>query len=220
MLTGKGIQRYSCTNMAEVFSISGAGSEPTCPAGWAPTPNGNCGASVAGCAPNMRVGNSCRSPLALALQNALVSLGRAVNDPQLKALKIDGFIGPATQKAVNQAFTTHIGAGQATPDLRTGKILLEQVAENAKTLTQILATEVQRRGAKVLPLQMQALPTSVPTAQVKADAMRIPAMPSNALWGLVGLMGLSAGVGYHLLRKQEGKAPSRRKQTPGVYAVA
>lgn len=181
--------------MAEVVSISGAALGATaCPTGWQVTPNGNCGAPSQGCAPNMKVGNACRDPRALALQTALVSMGRTIKDSALSSLAIDGFIGPKTTAAVNRAFTTHIGSGQAPAVFRTGKLQIDQVAEQATTLTDLVKAEVQRRGGVLAPIPAQPLPQVVPQQVVQAEALR--PRPSNALWALVGLNAVAAGTGF------------------------
>jgi hypothetical protein len=84
------------------------------------------------------------------LQLALVTLGKQTGSAKLKAIKVDGAIGPATVAAVNWAFTNHIGAGQAAAQYRTGKLPLDYVKGNASVLAALIETEIKRRGGKVV----------------------------------------------------------------------
>lgn len=189
--------------MAEVFTISGPAfrggfGAAACPTGWQITPNGNCGAPVSGCPSSMKYGTSaCRSQTAVTLQNALRGLGLAVGDPVLKALAVDGFIGPNTTAAVNRAFTMHIGPGQADAVYRTGVLTAGEVAGMAPVLTHLVATEVARRGA-VIPDQPTLRPpssTSVPTSETPVlEAGTLP----NAAWFLAGAMALLSATGAYL----------------------
>lgn len=198
--------------MAEVFLISGAGYSNgagsfgaginPCPSGWEVTPNGNCGAPFSGCSPTSRVGKACRSPKALQLQTALAALGRTVADQALAGLPADGFVGPATVAAVNRAFTTHIGSGQAAARYRTGKLTQAQVANEADTITGIIGAEVLRRGAK-LPAPVAtageqpgpARPST--TANVPVPTAVAPAGNRRAGWALLGLSAVAAGLGFY-----------------------
>jgi lysozyme family protein len=82
------------------------------------------------------------------LQSALVTLGKTVVSAQLKAIKVDGALGPKTVAAVNWAFTHHIGSGQAPAGVRTGNLTLEYVKGHAPTLSSLIEAEIKRRGAK------------------------------------------------------------------------
>jgi len=82
------------------------------------------------------------------LQNALRLLARAARDGSLM-VGVDGRPGPRTVAAVNNAFTRHIGAGQAPAALRTGRLTAADVAKNAQTLGVLALTEVKRRRAAV-----------------------------------------------------------------------
>lgn len=201
--------------MAEVFSISGASLGATaCPVGWQATPNGNCGAPAAGCPSNMRLGAACRSAAAIALQNAVRALGRQVGDPVLAALAVDGFVGPKTTEAVNRAFTTHIGSGQAPADVRTGALSLTDVATRAPQLTQLASAEVVRRGGAVpAPPAMKATPAAAKAATGE-DLAPIAGDYPNALWALVGLNALAAVTGaWGVYRRNRGEPvymPARR----------
>jgi lysozyme family protein len=81
----------------------------------------------------------------LALQKALVNLGKTVGSAKL-AVTADGVLGPKTVTAVNWAFINHLGAGQAPAQYRTGKLTLANVNASAATLTQLIVTEIKRRG--------------------------------------------------------------------------
>lgn len=189
--------------MAEVFTISGPSfgdfGAAACPVGWDTTPNGNCGAPVAGCPVNMQFGGACRSPAAVALQNALMALGQVVGDPTLKALQVDGFVGPLTTAAVNRAFTMHIGAGQAPANLRTGALSMADVSAMLPSMTPIVATEVARRGASVPPARtFQAQQPATPreagasTAVAPVGAENLP----KSAWFLVAGVGLASLAGF------------------------
>ena len=88
--------------------------------------------------------------IAKRLQLALVTLGKQTGSAQLKAIKIDGALGPASAAAVNWAFTKHIGAGQAPAQYRTGKLPLDYIKGNASTLASMIEAEIKRRGGKVV----------------------------------------------------------------------
>lgn len=81
------------------------------------------------------------------LQAALATLGKVTGSAQLKAVKVDGAIGPKTVAAVNWAFTNHIGSGQAPAQYRTGKLTQTQVLSDIENLTGLINTEVKRRGS-------------------------------------------------------------------------
>jgi peptidoglycan hydrolase-like protein with peptidoglycan-binding domain len=180
--------------MAEVYTISGA-DEPRyapCPAGWQVTPNGNCGAPGGG-----------RAPAAIALQNALRALGAVVGDPVLKAVAADGYIGPTTTAAVNRAFTSHVGSGQATARYRTGGLTQVQVANEAAALAMVITAEIQRRGAPA-PAPPTSLAPAAPQQKFVAEigpAVLEPSGPPVALWALVGLLGLGIAGGAYVAWK-------------------
>ena len=68
-----------------------------------------------------------RSNAAVAqLQTALNALSTATRDRSI-ALTADGVAGPATVRAVNRAFTVHIGPGQAPATFRTGTVPLTTI---------------------------------------------------------------------------------------------
>lgn len=184
---------------AEVYSISGAfAGDGQCPEGWAVTPAGNCGAPMGNCPPKfMTRHKACRDPRALLLQNALFSLGRTVGDQELAALAVDGFVGPKTTAAVNKAFTTHVGPGQAGADLRSGTLSQADVAANAQQLAQILTGEIQRRGGQLT----QKPPKTPAPGDVDVDIGPAQIEPRAgtplAVWALLGLNALTLGVGLY-----------------------
>lgn len=187
--------------MAEVYSISGAEGfgAAACPVGWEGTPHGNCGAPVAGCPTNMQYGGACRSPAAVQLQNALVALGQVAGDPVLKALQIDGFIGPLTTDAVNRAFTMHIGAGQAPAGFRTGTLTMADVAAAVMPYMQTVAAEVARRGA-VVPAA-RSFKANVPATprEASASSMVEPLGTENlpkSAWFLVAGVAAASVAGF------------------------
>lgn len=201
------------SDMAEVYTISGSGfgylGAAACPTGWQDTPHGNCGAPVAGCPSNMKFGTgACRSQSAIALQNALKALGRAVGgDPALMALAVDGFVGPNTTAAVNRAFTTHIGAGQAPAQFRTGALSMADVAAAASTLAGLVSTEVARRGGSVPNAPTLRPPSSV----AHATSSELPVLPADSggeggNWYLVSAMALLTGLGVYSEMRGSGRS--------------
>ena len=190
--------------MAEVFTISGPGgfgqAAASCPVGWQQTPNGNCGAPVAGCPPELRLGNACRSPAAIQLQNALKALGKTVGDPALVGLAVDGFIGPGTTAAANRAFTTHLGAGQATARFRTGVLTQSQVANEAALMASVISAEVARRSGTV-PAPPVFRPSPVVATAPATQPYTAPATGGQAspagLWGVVALSSVAAATGFY-----------------------
>jgi len=184
--------------MAEVFTISGSGFGATasCPPGWEVTPNGNCGAPSAGCAPADKLGKACRSAAALALQTALRALGKAVGgDTRLMSVDVDGFVGQQTTDAVNRAFTTHIGPGQAPAQYRTGGLTISQIAAAAPAITALVAAEVTKRGSVVPPVPKVA---AAPKSTAVPAAAMAPAGPPKAMWALAGLMAIGVGAGVYM----------------------
>jgi len=149
--------------MAEVFSISGAempfqgypfrlrglGAVAAAPPGWQ-TYGTSYGGIAKTCPKAYKTGAKCRSSSGLGLQHALRVLGQTVGDKRLM-IGADGFVGPGTVAAVNIAFTTHVGAGQAPQQYRTGKLTLFQVAQSCATLRALVENEVERRGRYVPP---------------------------------------------------------------------
>lgn len=200
--------------MAEVFTISGPfGAEPTCPPGWGATPAGNCGAPTANCPPSQKIGANCRSVDAMFLQSALRSLGKTVGDASLSGLAVDGFIGPATTAAINKAFTTHIGTGQAPAMFRTGGLGIYATAANIVDLTGYIIGEINRRGGtfKAEPLPKAATVTKTtktatpatpetPAAQTEAEVAAANTRGWLILAGVVGA-GLIVGAVVATLRK-------------------
>jgi hypothetical protein len=110
------------------------------------------------------------------LQTALVIIGRTVGDGTLANVKIDGAPGQKTADATNRALTKHIGAGQALPQYRTGRLPLTYVKDNANTLATIIETEIKRRGGTVVSPAVAI----AGTAKYKADAKKAAAAAKKA----------------------------------------
>lgn len=198
----------------EVFSISGAGlgQMAPCPVGWGTTPKGNCGAPMQGCPQNMLYPNpknptACRSQVAADLQAALRALGNATGDATLKALPIDGFVGPKTTAAANRAFGPQglLPSGVGASYLRTGTLSQAQVANMAALMANIAAGQAAKLGATVPAhvFKVGAVPAAAaPEAKPEPKAAVPPpagveAQP-RSLWYLVGLSALAAGAGAYM----------------------
>jgi hypothetical protein len=110
----------------------------------------------------------------LALQSALVTLGKGIGDNILSKIVMDGLIGPNTTEATNRALTVHIGSGQAAATIRTGKLTQAQVVAQAITITNILNTEASRRGFTVAAVPKVAAKT---TALVKTTPTPVTYTP-------------------------------------------
>jgi hypothetical protein len=202
----------------EVFSISGALGAAACPTGWQVTPNGNCGAPVAACPANMRLGNACRSQAAVALQNALVAMGNQIGDAVLKALVVDGFVGPKTTAAANRALTTHIGPGQAAADLRTGTLAIGDVAARAPQITQLVVAETARRGGSTPAPRTFTANVPVTPREAADPIVAAQGAPPRALWALVGLNALAAVTGAWGLYRGSGAEPVSYRARRARYA--
>ena len=181
--------------MSEVFSISGAplGATNNCPTGWTQTPNGNCGGP----------GPSYRAPAAEVLQNAINALGKLVGDAIL-AVTVDGVIGPVTVLTVNRALTKHVGSGQAPASLRTGKLTIAQVAQNATQLGSLIAAEVGRRGGVVTAAKPATPSAKAPTPSVPSSDLapvEIGELTPQVGWSLVGLNLVAAAFGAYSVLK-------------------
>lgn len=166
------------------------------------------------------------------LQNILLILGKNIGDPVLKALVVDGMIGPKTVAATNRALVTHIGAGQAPAAFRTGTLTQAQVLAEVGTITGILVKEAQRRGhtittAKVIvpskaiakvtaPRQVALTPTGtvspiapgvvspeLPTTEVPA-ASSLTDLTKIMKWAALGVgVSLLGVVGYYFLKSRQ-----------------
>jgi lysozyme family protein len=109
------------------------------------------------------------------LQTALANFGTKIGDASLKAITIDGLIGPETTAAANRALRQHIGAGQAPQDLRTGVLTQAQVFTNAAQIAQLVNTEARRRGFGI-----EAVPTTVKKPVVKKPVVKKTAAKAPA----------------------------------------
>ncbi len=187
----------------------------SCPPGWTQTPHGNCGGPTP---PNYR------NPLAMTLQSALQSLGRAVGgDPTLMAVSSDGVIGPSTTAAVNRAFTTHIGPGQAGSVPRTGALSMYDVAAQIGPITTAVQAEIARRGGVPAPKGggggggSTYVPPPSSTGPTQADMS--PGIPTTT-WAIIGGVVLAAGAGaYMLLRKPSEGGSGQTYRMGKRYAV-
>lgn len=208
--------------MAEVFAINGASPYNSyrgrfgqqlapCPAGWAVTPNGNCGAPVANCPPAMQLGPKvCRSMKAMTLQNALQALGNFERDQTLAALKVDGLVGPKTTAAANHALVTY--ALKANVRFRTGNLSQAQVANEAALIGSIIGAEIERRGGSVPPVPVpRAVPAKVPgraPVPIPGGGEEVSVMPTPrptfGLWGLVGINAVLAVTGLYIAHIEYG----------------
>jgi hypothetical protein len=162
------------------------------------------------------------------LQTALKALGQGVGDNILRAIVVDGLIGPKTTAATNRAMTVHVGSGQAPANLRTGSLSQATVAAQASSLAQIIETEAQRRGynvptAKVIatvakasapkPTITPAPAAYVPTSAVSTAARAPQTLPAASddstatiiKYGAIGLglVVVTAGI-YYAMKRQSG----------------
>lgn len=207
--------------MAEVFAIAGSdfGAAPACPAGWAVTPNGNCGAPLANCPPNMRFGKTaCRSQAAINLQNAIKALAGAAGDGNVAGLSIDGFIGPKTVDAANLVLSKY--ATSANARFRTGSLSQAQIANEASLIASMLAAAASARGTKVPAPPVLAPPAPAEAVAKMGPAVMAPSGVPRALWGLVGLNAVLAGAGFWMTFKGSGARSSYRARRGAAYATA
>jgi hypothetical protein len=156
-----------------------------------------------------------------ALQSALVTLGGKVGDATLKALVIDGLIGPKTTAATNLAFTRYISPGQAPDNFRTGALSQSSVAGSAATLAQLVESENQRRSAStgtvLTTVTKAAAPGSTAVAPYVPQGPPLPAnLPASSInpnmvdtqatfikWSAIGLGVVSlAGLVYLFLKRR------------------
>ncbi len=96
------------------------------------------------------------------LQAALKALGAAVRDGVLMRIVVDGKLGPASVAAVNRAFTTHIGPGQAPAQYRTGSLTLQQIVTEMANLIMLIQREAARRGTVAVTTAQGRLDPNVP----------------------------------------------------------
>ena len=161
----------------EVYTINGPGfGAMSCPPGWTPTPNGNCG----GPPPKYYMA------VAATLQKALKSLGAKIGDTALSSLVVDGIVGAQTIGALNRAFTQHLE--KAPQSFKTGVLNMGDIAQNSQALLAALNTELIRQGGS---------DAAVPVPRVEIGPAQI--LPRRTypkkLWALAGLSALVAGVG-------------------------
>lgn len=128
-----------------------------------------------------------RSQSVMDLQSALVALGNGIRDGVLMKVAVDGLIGPKTAAATNRAMTVHLGPGQAPANLRTGSLSQSEIVSQADALTNLIETEIKRRGfsapkakkvSSVASKPKAAAPKAVATtALTTAYAPTAPAAP-------------------------------------------
>jgi lysozyme family protein len=123
---------------------------------------------------------------AIMLQQALAYLARETHDKRL-AVKADGAIGPGTTKAVNIAFTTHIGPYQAGGVPRTGTLTVAYVKANAQMLGTLVSREAARRhfggGTSATPgsVPQTQVPTTWPGSAVQPGTYALPSRAANKI---------------------------------------
>ena len=126
-------------------------------------------------------GAAARSQSVADLQSALVALGKGIRDGVLMKVAVDGLIGPKTTAAVNRAMTVHLGVGQAPANLRTGSLSQQVVVSQADTLTDLITTEIRRRGFSAPAAKKVSSIKPKVSAAVKAKAaadVRAASMPT------------------------------------------
>ena len=166
------------------------------------------------------------------LQTALVALGKGIGDKILSKIVVDGIMGPKTAAATNRALTVHLGSGQAPASLRTGSLSQSVITSQASTITQLIETEVRRRGftvpiskrvttrprvvAKTTRPKVTVAPTPIPTAVYATPAApaavapiyRVPAPAGMDLgavmkWTAIGLgVIIVGGLAYYLTTRR------------------
>lgn len=161
------------------------------------------------------------------LQNALVILGKGIGDNILKAIVVDGLMGPKTMAAVNRALSVHVGSGQAAASLRTGTLTQAQILTQISGITNTLSNEASRRGftlttAKVVSsapktsttarTETVTIPsTSTPTVYTPPSGpTQVPGSSSGldtiVKWSAIGLgIVVAAGAAYYMVKR---RAPS------------
>lgn len=175
--------------MQEVYTISGAGYDPT-----TGEPAGTRSVTVQ------------ISP-AVALQNALKALGTTSGDAQLSRLQVDGVIGPASVKAVNYALATYVGS---TPSFPRADLTLVRVRQNAAALAVLITQRVQKSGGAVpAPVVQKAAARRVnPAALLPSGMSPSPGFGSSPrwIWWVVGgvsiLLVLSVAAGAMKKRRE------------------
>lgn len=110
------------------------------------------------------------SPAEAALQRAIVGLGMLVNDAGL-ALKVDGVVGPGTTAAANRALRLYVTGAPAA--LRSGKLSVAQVKQQANALTSYIAQEITKR--QKAPAKPAPVAAKAPAPAAKAPAAKTAA---------------------------------------------
>lgn len=86
------------------------------------------------------------APPAVQLQNALKALGNVTGDPVLKALVVDGKLGPKTVAAVNRALAKYVGATKYFP---RADLQLVHVRNHTVGITGLIVDRVKKSGGTV-----------------------------------------------------------------------
>jgi len=171
-------------------------------------------------APDFDFGAAAKKNLAVVkLQSALRALGQAVGDGMLAKIGVDGKLGPATVAATNRALTTHVGPGQATESVRTGKLTVNGVNFKIAYITSVIAAEVGRRGGSVAPppkprtstVRRPSVSTTTPEAEPPTEGGGFRAfLTKPAVIGGIGIaLGLIAtGLGVSVMLEKGGGSAS------------
>lgn len=80
---------------------------------------------------------------ALALQAALIGLGKVIPNKALASLKSDGVIGPKTQAATNLALSRYVSG--VTPAMKSGRLTIPQIKGSASAIAVLIVNETAKR---------------------------------------------------------------------------
>jgi len=144
------------------------------------------------------------------LQTALITLGQKVGDSTLKALMLDGLIGPKTTAATNRAFAMYIT--NAPANFATGTLSQSQVSTNASSLASYVTAEISRRGgtasSTTAPVRVPAVATPTALSPYSPSAAPVVSDTSAQIvkWAAIGLGGVVvASVLYMIWRSRQGR---------------
>lgn len=147
------------------------------------------------------------------LQAALKALGNTVGDATLKAIKVDGVIGPATARAVNLAIASYVGA---TAEFPNANFTVATAKRQASALAQLITTAVVRNGGTVAAVRVKHAGGGGGGAVNFDPNAIVPDQPDRRwIWWVVGgvgsLLALSVVVGM-LKRRREAEPEPKRKR--------
>jgi len=128
---------------------------------------------------------------AVRLQNALKALGVTANDALLKAIKVDGAIGPATVAGVNHALAHYVGA---TPAFQNANLTLPRVKSNAAALAGLIEFRVQKSGGSVPAPVIERPAARTRRAFAPIVTPDVTPTPSFPRWGWYVVAGVSGLV--------------------------